>query len=309
MHERRNYYRILGVQPDASATLIRGAYRTLMQKLRMHPDLGGDERNAVTVNLAWQVLRDPQRRAEYDCSLLSDYDIRMLSAGGNAAAVREHPGQFNRRNYYRVLGVQADAPQPLIDSAYKVKLIADTVEVSLLEEAYAVLGTASSRKQYDLFLSGEEAAIDAKEHNKAPDYEPLIRSYCAFCKTPFSQYPNCRPTGMCCECGSPLRQPEPGEAEADRAFSRAQIKAQVSLHEYWPGQPRTGQLEELSPDGLCVSTRREIEPGRIVRVSNAAFKAVAKVIYSAQSSPGYRSGMALMTVSFSAGGMLLDVRG
>jgi hypothetical protein len=37
---RRNYYRILHVQPDAPMEVIRASYRTLMQKLRFHPDLG-----------------------------------------------------------------------------------------------------------------------------------------------------------------------------------------------------------------------------------------------------------------------------
>ena len=41
MKNRRNYYRILQVQPDAPAEIIRTSYRTLMHKLKMHPDLGG----------------------------------------------------------------------------------------------------------------------------------------------------------------------------------------------------------------------------------------------------------------------------
>jgi curved DNA-binding protein CbpA len=63
---RRNYYRILHVQPDAPPAVIRSSYRTMMQRLRMHPDLGGDHWNAALINEAYEVLSDPARRAEYD---------------------------------------------------------------------------------------------------------------------------------------------------------------------------------------------------------------------------------------------------
>ncbi len=66
---RRNYYRILQVQPDAHDAVIRTAYRTLMQKLRLHPDLGGDGATAALINEAYAVLSDPAHRAEYDARL------------------------------------------------------------------------------------------------------------------------------------------------------------------------------------------------------------------------------------------------
>lgn len=66
MENRRNYYRILHVQPDAPTEVIRASYRTLMQRLRMHPDLGGDHWNAALINEAYGVLTDPGQRAAYD---------------------------------------------------------------------------------------------------------------------------------------------------------------------------------------------------------------------------------------------------
>ncbi|MFA7506380.1 MAG: DnaJ domain-containing protein [Burkholderiaceae bacterium] len=68
-NNRRNYYRILHVQPEAPAEIIKASYRTLMSKLKMHPDLGGDHDMAILVNEAYAVLGDPERRAAYDLEI------------------------------------------------------------------------------------------------------------------------------------------------------------------------------------------------------------------------------------------------
>jgi curved DNA-binding protein CbpA len=69
MKNRRNYYRILSVQPDAPAAVIQASYRALLRALKMHPDLGGDHGQAVCINEAFATLGDPGRRAEYDRTL------------------------------------------------------------------------------------------------------------------------------------------------------------------------------------------------------------------------------------------------
>jgi curved DNA-binding protein CbpA len=69
MAERRDYYRILHVQRDAPAEVIRSSYRTMMQKLRMHPDLGGDHEDAALINEAFAVLNNADSRARYDAAI------------------------------------------------------------------------------------------------------------------------------------------------------------------------------------------------------------------------------------------------
>jgi len=71
MENRRNYYRILHVQRDAPVEIIKTSYRTLMQRLKMHPDLGGDHWQASLINEAFATLSDPEKRAQYDGGLLA----------------------------------------------------------------------------------------------------------------------------------------------------------------------------------------------------------------------------------------------
>lgn len=72
MKNRRNYYRILHVQPDAPLPIIKASYRTLLNTLRQHPDLGGRNWNACLINEAFEVLSSVRKRAEYDKQLCFD---------------------------------------------------------------------------------------------------------------------------------------------------------------------------------------------------------------------------------------------
>jgi curved DNA-binding protein CbpA len=78
MKNRRNYYRLLQVQPDAPFEVIRASYRTLMRELNLHPDRGGDHWNAVLLNEAYDTLSDSFKRAEYDRKLFEKYTMQPL---------------------------------------------------------------------------------------------------------------------------------------------------------------------------------------------------------------------------------------
>lgn len=69
MKNQPTFYEILHVQPDAPSAVIKASYRTMMQRLKMHPDLGGDHAQAVSINEAFATLIDPARRTEYDRQL------------------------------------------------------------------------------------------------------------------------------------------------------------------------------------------------------------------------------------------------
>ncbi len=65
--EFKDYYKILGVAADADKTTIKSAYRKLARKY--HPDVSSEsdaEAQFKQVAEAYEVLKDTQKRAEYD---------------------------------------------------------------------------------------------------------------------------------------------------------------------------------------------------------------------------------------------------
>jgi len=67
MMDFKDYYQILGIPRDASQEVIKGAYRRLARKY--HPDVSkeeGAEQRFKDVGEAYEVLKDPEKRAAYD---------------------------------------------------------------------------------------------------------------------------------------------------------------------------------------------------------------------------------------------------
>jgi len=98
-------YAVLGVAPDATAEQLKAAHRRLVR--RHHPDLAAPAaREAATrrvqdINVAYGLVRDPARRAEYD----------RLRAGGDdgawdaaVTAAGRWAGRWWRRNRLLILG-------------------------------------------------------------------------------------------------------------------------------------------------------------------------------------------------------------
>ena len=66
----KNYYKELGLKQNATRNEIKSAYRLLAKKY--HPDTGGDNEKFLALQLAWETLNDPQKKAIYDKSLFND---------------------------------------------------------------------------------------------------------------------------------------------------------------------------------------------------------------------------------------------
>ncbi|MBA3334798.1 MAG: DnaJ domain-containing protein [Pyrinomonadaceae bacterium] len=67
-----NYYKVLKISPKASNAEIKSAYRRLARKL--HPDINNDQDNNsaefTKITAAYEILGNPQERANYDKQLL-----------------------------------------------------------------------------------------------------------------------------------------------------------------------------------------------------------------------------------------------
>jgi hypothetical protein len=80
--ERKDYYRILQVDPGAPVEVIGAAYRTLLRVLGKHPDLGGSDREARLIIEAYSTLSDPERRRAYDQWLRAHSGSVVRDLGG-----------------------------------------------------------------------------------------------------------------------------------------------------------------------------------------------------------------------------------
>lgn len=108
MSNRRNYYRILHVQPEAPDEIIKASYRTLMTKLSAHPDRGGDTATAALINEAYATLRDPQKRRAYDLSLRN----RSARPGIDNRRPAPSPGATSSAQQQTTRGNPSDTARP-----------------------------------------------------------------------------------------------------------------------------------------------------------------------------------------------------
>lgn len=315
---RRNHYRILHVQPDAPLEVIKANYRTLMQKLKLHPDLGGDHWNAACVNAAYAILSDPVRRAAYDRELLASYDIATISRGPLQPTKRSTRGgattSSNRRNFYRVLQVQADAPIELIEASHRALAAKGATSALPLTEALATLRDPARREAYDRLLglgrragsaSGpardpeRAASLHQPAVNRRGAYEPLISTYCLFCKTPHQADRSALEETGCLECASPLFPPR-GDLvdQIRRSCGRSPQDEEIGYYTFWPGARQSGRLLDLSPTGLRFFMAMACQVGDIIKIDTRRLQAVGTIAHQDASRRGAVAGVKFHTVGF-----------
>ena len=82
----QDYYQLLHVHPSAPMAIIKASYRTLMQQLKAHPDLGGDHAQAALINEAYATLTDENRRAAYDAERTEETAAPPPKSGGRRSS-------------------------------------------------------------------------------------------------------------------------------------------------------------------------------------------------------------------------------
>ncbi len=123
--EYKDYYEVMGVARDASADDIKQAYRRLARKY--HPDVSKEqdaEKRFKEVGEAYEVLRDPEKRAAYDSlgsrppgeEFRPPPDWEYGSGTGASSGARAHSdffenlfGGLRARGGFRSRGLDAEA--------------------------------------------------------------------------------------------------------------------------------------------------------------------------------------------------------
>jgi len=327
MIERRNFYRILHVQPDAPMTVIQESYRALLQKLKTYPNLVSPDLNENLLNIAYNMLRDPLKRAAYDLDLLRRHHIKTLSQGAFDSNTsfeaevdkqkNERTVQLNQRDYYRILQVQPDAPIIMIAASYQALRKNSSQETALLDEAYRVLSNPDARKQYDAIFVGSLFHAAGKSAHQNADlpgfpvqvkstpqfaiesYRVMITHYCSFCKTPYVPQANIYQSESCLECASPLLVLQHENFETSRrTMMRINIRGEFVFYLFWPGRPCQGIFQDLSPTGIRFLTEVILDPNDIIKIDAPNFQAVAEVTHKRNEGGGISVGTRFIAVKF-----------
>jgi curved DNA-binding protein CbpA len=91
----KNYYQILEVPTDAGEREVKRAYHTLAK--RLHPDRANTPKEArrleeqmALISQAYNTLKDPEKKAEYDGQLKRNAAEAIASAKGDATATKKN---------------------------------------------------------------------------------------------------------------------------------------------------------------------------------------------------------------------------
>lgn len=201
-------------------------------------------------------------------------------------------GHAERRNLYRVLHVQPEAPLEVIKASYRAlmstlrvhpDLGGDHAAAAQLNAAYAILGDPERRAAYDRSLrrpargaAAPQAARTVRDPNRWREEHS-----CPMCGVTFARLVGREP--RCTGCDSPLTPaPSSGLAEAEllgrrhgERYARVQ-DAQLRLSAQDTAQGV--RLKDLSLTGLSLQCRSPMPPGTPFRITAAGFDAVAVVI-------------------------------
>ncbi len=129
----KDYYKIMGVSKDASEKDIKSAYRKLARKY--HPDISKEpnaEEQFKEMGEAYEVLKDPAKRAEYD-QYQKHKEFNQSHQQGRGQGGRSHQqqgAQFDSDFFESLFGHSRYQQQPMAGQDYQGK-----INISL-EEAF-----------------------------------------------------------------------------------------------------------------------------------------------------------------------------
>lgn len=243
----------------------------------------------------------------------------------------------NRRNFYRLLQVQADAPVEVVKASYRAimqqlkvhpDLGGDHAEAALINEAFATLSDPNRRAEYDQRLK----PVGLIRHRGAPPASPppvtsvptarptVVEAAkpptCSFCNAPCPRAQVEWHEGTCSACSSPLfpaKKHQDGE-DTRRAIGRVPRNTPVVFWLATSGTRRhAGTTEDLSMNGMRFLSTAEVLVGTRVRIECDFCSAVAVVRRAVRDSKdpsaGWHCGVEFLTLRFrhERGGILSTI--
>lgn len=112
----KDYYSILGVEKNTSPEELKKAYRKLA--LQYHPDRGGDQEKFKEVNEAYQILSDPQKKAQYDQFGTTGDNFGGFGGFGGGNSQGQYYGAGNFEDMFGGGGFMGDIFESFFGSAF-----------------------------------------------------------------------------------------------------------------------------------------------------------------------------------------------
>jgi hypothetical protein len=228
----------------------------------------------------------------------------------------------NRRNHYRLLHVQPEAPVEIVKAAYRTlmgplrqhpDLGGDHAHAALLNEAYAVLTDPVRRAAYDRTLTRgcgrgtatARPAPGAATASPRPVYDGPDPAHwraegrCPFCRAPLPEA--LRATTRCSRCESPLApmpRPEPKRKELFGARTATRMpKNHVAVLIPGPGErPLSVRMRDLSLTGVSVFADRPLALRQPIRIVDGDVEAVAVVVACRRHASAFTIHAELLTI-------------
>jgi len=227
----------------------------------------------------------------------------------------------SRRNLYRILYVQPEAPIEVIRASYRTLIGplgfhpdkgGDHEAAARINSAYSILTDPVRRRAYDKTLGkenlrgrGRAGSGDPAQPTAAAIVVPVHpgqwreRRECPFCR--YALPSPLRPASRCTRCDAPLWPPIQDTSRGRELFgrrnhSRTGKDLQTTVVPAWGARPNSAVLRDLSLTGCHLVQRLAVATMAVVRMNNAELDAVVLVLSCRKSSEAYSIRGQLLTV-------------
>lgn len=141
MEERKDYYKILGIDKNADENTIKKAYRKLAKKY--HPDTNAGNAQAAEkfkqITEAYSVLSDPEKKKMYDQFGSADYQGGQGPFGGANGGYQEFHFDGGDMDDILKISLAADSPAAVPEQAAEADLIISAADLETDSQAETVV--------------------------------------------------------------------------------------------------------------------------------------------------------------------------